>query len=117
MVAAEDELRRAGVDAVYVYCVNDAYVMSAWRERFKLKSKFVNFLADPGGELTRSLGLGIASTSVWCAFRTVRTKRSVVVVKCGVADAVALAETADDPIGQRPENFSHVLYENVILLL
>jgi peroxiredoxin len=56
-VAKSAELKKRGVDAVYVISVNDAAVMSAWAQDQQIDGSLVTFLADARSEATDILGL------------------------------------------------------------
>jgi len=49
-----DELRKNGIDEVYVLSVNDAFVMFNWCKKMNIKK--VKFLPDGNGDFTRKMG-------------------------------------------------------------
>ena len=52
----DGRLEAAGIDKVYVFCVNDGAVMSAWKKAMGLEgSDMIEFLADTHGDLTEAL--------------------------------------------------------------
>ena len=57
---AEDDLVDKGVDQVYVYCVNDAAVMTGWAKDQKIVGSIVKFLADTSCALTKALGMELS---------------------------------------------------------
>ena len=50
-LAAQEELKKKGVDEVIVYCVNDGAVMDAWGVDQKIERSIVTFFADPRSEV------------------------------------------------------------------
>ena len=53
-----DKLRAKGVDEVWCFAVNDAFVMGAWARDQKASGK-IRFMADGSAEYTQKLGLGL----------------------------------------------------------
>jgi peroxiredoxin len=51
-----DELRSKGIDEIWCFSVNDAFVMGAWGRDQKTASK-IRMMADGSGEYTAKLGL------------------------------------------------------------
>jgi peroxiredoxin len=47
------ELKEAGIDEVFVYCVNDAAVMEAWAMDQGIGGSMMTFLGDPTSALTK----------------------------------------------------------------
>jgi len=102
---------------VYVFCVNDGAVMTAWKKEMGLAgSEMIEFLADTSAELTQALGLvltgannpnvpgkGVGPNKV-LGYHTMRSKRSAMYVVDGVVKVMQIAEAPDDPAGDdRPE--------------
>jgi glutaredoxin/glutathione-dependent peroxiredoxin len=51
-----DDFKRKGVDEVWCFAVNDAFVMGAWGREQKTEGK-IRMMADGSGEYTAKLGL------------------------------------------------------------
>jgi 2-Cys peroxiredoxin 5 len=116
----DGRLEEAGIDMVYVFCVNDGAVMTAWKKDQGLAgSDIIEFLADSHAELTEALGLvlteapGGEQTKPYDKYsgpnnalgnHTKRCKRSAMFVVDGVLKVFQIAEAEDDPAGDdRPE--------------
>jgi 2-Cys peroxiredoxin 5 len=111
----DGRLEAAGIDKVYVFCVNDGAVMSAWKKAMGLEgSDMIEFLADTHGDLTEALGLVLTGDgkaypkgdgpNKALGFHTKRCKRSAMYVDNGVIKVMQIAEAPDDPAGDdRPE--------------
>ena len=111
----DGRLEAAGIDKVYVFCVNDGAVMKAWKKEMGLEgSEMIEFLADTHGDLTDALGLTLTGEGKAYAkgqgpnkalgFHTKRCKRSAMYVVDGVIKVMQIAEAPDDPAGDdRPE--------------
>jgi len=111
----DGRLEAAGIDKVYVYCVNDGAVMKAWKTAMGLDgSDMIEFLADTHGELTEALGLTLTGPGKAYAqgegpnkalgFHTKRCKRSAMYVVDGTIKVMQISEAPDDPAGDaRPE--------------
>ena len=111
----DGRLEAAGIDMVYVFCVNDGAVMTAWKKDQGLAgSEMIEFLADTDASLTVALGLVLTGEGKAYAqgdgpnkalgFHTRRCKRSAMFVDNGVVKCMAIAEASDDPAGDdRPE--------------
>ena len=112
----DGRLEAAGIDKVYVFCVNDGAVMKAWKTAMGLDgSDMIEFLADTHGELTEALGLTLTGPGKAYAqgegpnkalgFHTKRCKRSAMYVVDGVVKGMQISEAEDDPAGDaRPES-------------
>ena len=100
---------------VYVFCVNDGAVMTAWKKDMGLAgSEMIEFLADTHADLTEALGLTLTGDgkpypkgdgpNKALGFHTKRCKRSAMFVDNGVIKVMQIAEAPDDPAGDaRPE--------------
>ena len=54
----DGRLEAAGIEMVYVVCVNDGAVMTAWKKDMGLAgSELIEFVADTDADLTEALGL------------------------------------------------------------
>ena len=52
----DGRLEAAGIDKVYIFCVNDGAVMTAWKTAMGLAgSDMIEFLADTHADLTEAL--------------------------------------------------------------
>jgi len=69
-----DELKAAGIDAIFCVATNDAYVMGAWG-RTTGAAPAIRFLADDAAELTKALGLVMETPN------GIRTKRFALVAE------------------------------------
>ena len=111
----DGRLEEAGIDQVYVVCVNDGAVMTAWKKDMGLAgSDLIEFVADTDADLTEALGLVLtgdgkpygktAGPNNALGFHTKRCKRSAMFVVDGVIKVMQVAEAPDDPAGDdRPE--------------
>ena len=100
---------------VYVVCVNDGAVMTAWKKDMGLAgSEMIEFVADTDADLTEALGLVLTGSGKpygksngpnnALGFHTKRCKRSAMFVDNGVVKVMQIAEAPDDPAGDdRPE--------------
>lgn len=116
---------------MYVVCVNDGAVMTAWKKDQGLAgSELIEFVADTSASLTDALGLqmtgnpstnpnltgtpfadGTGTPPLVCGgpnnvlgCHTKRCKRSAMYVVDGEIKAMAIAEAPDDPAGDdRPQ--------------
>ena len=96
------DLEEAGIDKVYVVCVNDGAVMTAWKKDQGLAaSELIEFVADTQAELTDALDLAISHPGPHYKLgaHTKRCKRAAMVVVDGVIKACQIAEAPDDPAG------------------
>ena len=55
---AYDEFKKLGIDEVYCFSVNDAFVMNAWGKHLNIKN--VTLIPDGSGEFTRGMGMMVA---------------------------------------------------------
>jgi len=99
---------------VYVFCVNDAAVMQAWKKDQGLAgSELIEFVADKDGALTNALGLRLTGEDKpygqfegpnnALGMHTNRCKRAAMYLQEGVVKVLAVAERGpngeDDPAG------------------
>ena len=103
------------VDKVYVFCVNDGAVMTAWKKDQGLAaSDAIEFLADNQADLTTALGLVLTGDDKpygksegpnhALGMHTRRCKRTAMFCVDGTIEVMQIAEAADDPAGDdRPE--------------
>ena len=111
----DGRLEEAGIDMVYVMCVNDGAVMTAWKKDQGLAgSELIEFVADTDADLTEALGLvltgegkpygKLAGPNNALGFHTKRCKRAAMFIDDGVVKVLQIAEAPDDPAGDaRPE--------------
>lgn len=57
-----DEIKKYGIDEVYVLSVNDAFVMFNWCKKLNIKK--VKFLPDGNGDFTRKMGAMVKKTNL-----------------------------------------------------
>jgi len=93
---------------VYVFCVNDGAVMTAWKKQQGVdSSELIEFVADTQAALTTALDLvltGNPGPAGLLGAQTNRCKRSCMYVVDGVIKVLQIAEAEDDPAGDaRPE--------------
>lgn len=99
-MAKQDELKAKGVDAVLIFCVNDAAVMKAWgADQGVAADSLVTFLADPHGEIVKALNVPLDAEGAMSLFAQVRSKRFSMLIDRGVIRAFNIAATEDDPAG------------------
>ena len=79
-MAAEADLKAAGIDEVLVYCVNDGAVMAGWAEDQGISGSIVSFLADTRAELTKALGVELTHEGPMHALGNLRCKRFAAIV-------------------------------------
>ena len=95
---------------MFVFCVNDAAVMQAWKkDQGLLGSEMIEFLADKDADLTNALGLRLTGTDKpygqfegpnnALGMNSNRCKRTSIFVQDGVVKAMGIAEAPDDPAG------------------
>jgi peroxiredoxin len=77
-IDAQAALKEKGVDLTICIATNDVYVMDAWGEQSGGAAAGIVFLSDSNGDLTRSLGLEMASPMM------PRTKRFSLIAEDGV---------------------------------
>ena len=95
----QQELASKGVGRVYVYCVNDGAVMSAWAKEQGIQDSMITFLADPTGEFTKALGMQISSKID--VLGPGRCKRFAMVIQDGDVIAQSISEEYGDPAGDK----------------
>lgn len=112
----DGRLEEAGIDMVYVMCVNDGAVMTAWKKDQGLAgSDLIEFVADTDADLTSALGLLLTGDGKpygktegpnnALGFHTKRCKRTAMYIVDGEVKVLQIAEVADDPAGDaRPES-------------
>jgi len=66
--------------------------MKAWGKQLKIAGTYVKFFADPGSDLTRSLGMTLDHPGVRAVGLINRCKRFAMLLVKGVAKYVAVAE-------------------------
>ncbi|TVQ94507.1 MAG: peroxiredoxin [Deltaproteobacteria bacterium] len=82
-IADHATFKQRGVDSVNCLAVNDAFVMAAWGEAHGAQGK-VRMLADPAGDYTKSLGLGVEAK----VLGGLRSKRYAMLIEDGVVKAL-----------------------------
>lgn len=59
---AYDEFKKLGIDEVYCFSVNDAFVMNAWGKHLTIKK--VKLIPDGSGEFTRGMNMMVAKDNL-----------------------------------------------------
>jgi peroxiredoxin len=77
-----DEMRAEGIDEVYCFAVNDAFVMYQWAQRLGVKK--VKMIPDGSGHFTRRMGMLVDKDHLGFGFRS---WRYAMVVNDGVIEA------------------------------
>ena len=67
---AYDEFKKLGIDEVYCFSVNDAFVMNAWGKHLNIKN--VTLIPDGSGEFTRGIGMMVAKDNLGFGARSWR---------------------------------------------
>ncbi|MEG1833716.1 MAG: peroxiredoxin [Burkholderiaceae bacterium] len=81
-----DELKAKGVDEIWCFAVNDAFVMGAWGRELKAGGK-VRMMADGSADYTKKLGLEFDLTARGLGLRC---QRFAMVVDDGVVKSLAV---------------------------
>lgn len=92
-------MKEAGIEEVLVYCVNDFAVMEAWAKDQGIAGSMVSFFADPESTLTRALDLEMTAEGPTTVLGPGRSKRFAIIFEDGVAKAIGVSESPDDPAG------------------
>ena len=122
----DGRLEEAGIEQVYIVCVNDGAVMTAWKKDMGLAgSELIEFVADTDADLTEALGIVLtgdgkpygktAGPNNALGFHTKRCKRSAMYVVDGVVKVMQISEAPDDPAGDDQPEVSCI--ENMIKLI
>jgi len=82
-----------------VFCVNDGAVMDAWATDQKVEDTFVNFFADPYGDLTRLLGMELTHGDVYAKGLVHRSKRFAMYLEDALVRYLAVSASDTDPAG------------------
>ena len=88
-----------GIDAVVVYCVNDAAVMLAWAKNQKVGLSMLQLMGDPKGDLTKALDMQMNHPGPESKGLYGRCKRHAIYIDNGVIKAINVSEAEDDPAG------------------
>ncbi|KOO25302.1 bacteria-like protein [Chrysochromulina tobinii] len=126
----DGRLEAAGIDKVYIFCVNDGAVMEAWKKDQGLAgSDLIEFVADVQAALTEALGIMLTGEgkpygpgegpNFALGFHTKRCKRSAIYVVDGVIKVMSISEGGPngefDPAGDSFPQSSCI--ENVLELI
>ena len=114
----DGRLEEAGIDGVWIFCVNDGAVMTAWKKDQGLAgSDLIEFLADTDAELTQAMGILLTGASnktpgagekgagpnKALGWHTMRCKRTATYLVDGVVKVFQVAEAGPngeaDPAG------------------
>ncbi|HXZ47394.1 MAG TPA: peroxiredoxin [Usitatibacter sp.] len=85
-LATYDALKKKGVDEIWCFAVNDAFVMGAWARDQKAGGK-IRFMADGSAEYTKKLGLEL---DLGARGLGLRCQRFAMVVDDGVVKSLAV---------------------------
>jgi peroxiredoxin len=100
-IESADALKKAGIDEVLVFCVNDGAVMDAWGrdQNIARANGLITFFADPKGELTTALDIQLTHPGPAGKGLHGRCKRTAMYLDDGVVKVFNIAEKSDDPAG------------------
>lgn len=103
-MANADEFKKAGIDEVIVYCVNDGAVMKGWAKDLGIKEgrdedQLIKLFADTRGEFTQAIGMFMNHPGPKSALGNDRCKRFVLICENGIVKNVEVSEAPDDPAG------------------
>jgi 2-Cys peroxiredoxin 5 len=100
-IEKSDDLIKAGIDEVIVYCVNDGAVMKAWAKDQQIdKAKgLITFMGDPSGALTKALDIELTDAGPASVGIIGRSKRTATIIDDGEVVFHAAAEKDCDPAG------------------
>lgn len=85
-----------------VFCVNDGAVMQAWAKDQGIEGSMLQFVADPGSELTSALGMELTHPGPVGKLGPKRSKRFGMFIDDGVIKTIEVSENAngaEDPAG------------------
>lgn len=102
----QDKFKKAGIDEVIVYCVNDPAVMKGWGISQGIEGSMITFLADPAAEFTKALDLQIQHPGPESKGLYGRCKRSALYVVDSVIEKKVVSEGPNDPTGDNDPNAS-----------
>lgn len=95
-----DDLKKAGIHEVIVFCVNDGAVMKAWAENQNIpEGGLITFMGDPSSDLTLELDIELNHPGPHGKGLFSRSKRTAMYIVNGVIKAIRIAEAPDDPAG------------------
>ena len=100
-IEKSDDLIKAGIDEVIVYCVNDGAVMKAWAKDQQIdKAKgLITFMGDPSGALTKALDIELTDAGPASVGIIGRGKRAAWIIDDGKIVFRAVSEGEGDPAG------------------
>lgn len=99
-------MKKAGVDEVAIFAVNDGAVMKAWEEDQKTKfhGSIITLYGDPRSEVTKALDLVLDHPGPMGVLGNTRCKRFSMLVKNCEVKTLNVAASEDDPAGDdKPE--------------
>ncbi|BFZ58117.1 hypothetical protein PYCC9005_005176 [Savitreella phatthalungensis] len=99
-VENEKAFASKGYDKIYVVAVNDAFVVTAWKEHLA-KSSGVHFLADPTGHFTNALDLLFDASGL---LGNHRAKRAVLAVEDGKVKSIVVEDEAPNITVTKADN-------------
>merc|ERR1739848_671048 len=95
----QDKLKKAGINEVIVFCVNDPAVMKGWGESQGIEGSMITFFADPAAEFTKALNLQIQHPGPLAKGLIGRCKRSALYVINSQIYKRVVSEGPNDPTG------------------
>ena len=97
-----DALKKAGIDEVIIYCVNDGAVMDAWATDQKVDQSpkgLLTMMADPTSTLTKALGLELVHPGPQGKGLVNRCKRFALYAENGVVKSLQVSQ-GPGPMGE-----------------
>mgnify|MGYP000010524372 FL=1 len=97
-----DALKKAGVDEVIVFCVNDGAVMDAWATDQKVDQSpngLLTMMGDPTSTLTGALGMELTHPGPQGKGLVSRSKRFALYAENGVVKSLQMSE-GPGPMGE-----------------
>ena len=97
-----DALKKAGVDEVIIFCVNDGAVMNAWAADQKVDQSpkgLLTMMGDPTSTLTGALGMELTHPGPQGKGLVSRSKRFALYAENGVVKSLQVSE-GPGPMGE-----------------
>lgn len=98
-VENQDALKKAGVEEVIFYCVNDSAVMGVWMHKLELAGTMTQLFGDPSREFTKACGMEMTDPALESVGLIGRSKRFAMHVVNNIVKYVAVSESDNDPAG------------------
>ncbi|KAF8645375.1 hypothetical protein AX16_007877 [Volvariella volvacea WC 439] len=90
-IAKADEIRKLGIENIFVVAINDVFVMKAWKESLAPHGTPVRFIADDLGRFVGSIGMEFDATA---QFGGPRSKRFVIISQGDKVEWIAVEPDA-----------------------